>query len=46
MIKCPNCGNEISKPEKTLKNCVFQIEAYTCNACGKSFKVTTDLPCR
>jgi len=43
MVKCPNCQKELSKPEKTLKNCVFQVDAYSCDACGNKFKVTEEL---
>jgi transposase-like protein len=44
MPKCPNCKKEITNPEKTLKNQVFQIDAYTCNSCGHNFKVSIELP--
>ncbi len=40
MAKCPNCGKELSKPNKSLKNKFFHIEAYTCDGCGTNFKVT------
>jgi endogenous inhibitor of DNA gyrase (YacG/DUF329 family) len=29
LVKCPNCGKEVSKPDKTLKNGTFCIDAYT-----------------
>jgi len=41
LAKCPNCGKEIAKPERFLKNKVFNIEAYTCDGCGERFKVAS-----
>jgi len=37
MAKCPNCGKEVSKPDKSFKNVVFHIEAYTCPECKHHF---------
>ena len=42
MVKCPNCSTDITDPYKSLKNNVFHIEAYTCNKCNYSFKVTNE----
>jgi predicted RNA-binding Zn-ribbon protein involved in translation (DUF1610 family) len=39
MAKCPNCGKEVSKPDKSFKNMVFHVEAYACKKCGYCFKV-------
>ena len=38
-VKCPSCGNEISKLCKALKNSIFCLEAYECNECHNKFKV-------
>jgi len=38
MVKCPNCGKEILKPEKSFINMVFSAEAYTCDVCKTKFK--------
>jgi hypothetical protein len=38
LVKCPSCGKEQNNPEKSIRNCVFEIEAYTCSACGCHFK--------
>ena len=38
MAKCPNCRKEIAKPDRTLENSTFCIEAFTCNECGICFK--------
>jgi len=43
LIKCPNCGKEQDKPEKSLENCFFQIEAYRCDVCGHCFKVASEV---
>jgi len=40
MAKCPNCGREVSKPEKVLRNCMFAVEGYMCPDCQTCFKVT------
>jgi hypothetical protein len=40
MAKCPNCGEEVSEPDKLLENRMFRIEAYTCENCNCCFKVT------
>jgi hypothetical protein len=40
MVICPKCGAEVKKPDKSLKNPVFHIEAYTCKTCKLNFKVT------
>lgn len=40
MAKCPNCGNDVPKPARVLKNHAFTIEAYECSKCGYKFKVT------
>ena len=42
MVKCPNCGADISEPDKSLKNNVFQIEVYTCKNCKHTFKVANE----
>ena len=41
MAKCPNCGKEVSRPNKSLGNWYFHVKAYTCKDCGKYFKETT-----
>lgn len=38
LVKCPQCGNMLTKPEKSLKNCFFTIDSYTCACCGHCFK--------
>ena len=38
MVKCPNCGKELNRPARALRNSYFQIEAYNCDACGNQFK--------
>jgi len=43
VIKCPKCKNTIKEPDKVLKNCVFEIKAYTCNVCGHQFKETKEM---
>ena len=40
MAKCPNCGKEVAKPDKSLENHWFHIEAYKCKSCDCCFKVT------
>jgi hypothetical protein len=40
MVKCPNCGAEVAKPVRALKNHAFTIEAYECSSCHTKFKVT------
>jgi predicted RNA-binding Zn-ribbon protein involved in translation (DUF1610 family) len=40
MAKCPNCGTEVSKPERAFKNRFFHVEAYNCTNCGHNFKFT------
>jgi predicted RNA-binding Zn-ribbon protein involved in translation (DUF1610 family) len=40
MAACPNCGEEIKKPAKVLKNQFFSIEGYNCNKCHLMFKQT------
>jgi predicted RNA-binding Zn-ribbon protein involved in translation (DUF1610 family) len=43
MAKCPNCGKEVLRPEKSLTNRVFTVEAYKCNDCKTKFKETHNL---
>ena len=40
MARCPECGKVVSAPDKSLKNSLFHIEAYSCKECGTHFKVT------
>ena len=40
MAHCPNCGREVFKPSRVLKNHYFAIEAYECQKCNHNFKVT------
>ena len=40
MAVCPNCGEEIEKPSKVLKNHYFSIEGYSCSKCHLIFKKT------
>ena len=42
MVKCSKCSAEVTKPNKSLKNQVFNIEAYTCKNCKHNFKVMTE----
>jgi len=37
MVKCPNCGAEIEKSDKTWKYGIFTVNAYTCKNCGTRF---------
>ena len=37
MAKCPNCKNEIAKPDKTWKYGQFTVQAYLCS-CGTKFR--------
>jgi predicted RNA-binding Zn-ribbon protein involved in translation (DUF1610 family) len=39
MVNCPNCGKELTKPDKKLENAFFRIAIYTCDKCGTTFKV-------
>ncbi len=41
MAKCPNCGNEVAKPQKTIDNRMFHLEYYVCDNCGKTFTVSS-----
>jgi transcription elongation factor Elf1 len=43
MVKCPNCNTEVAEPDKSLKNQVFNIEAYTCKNCKHKFKVIIEI---
>jgi C4-type Zn-finger protein len=38
MTTCPNCQNEISKPDKTWNFSKFLVEAYLCNNCKTKFR--------
>lgn len=38
MTKCPNCGNEISKPNKTWNYGKFTVNAHLCNKCKTQFR--------
>jgi hypothetical protein len=38
MTKCPNCKNEISKPNKTWKYGPFVVDAYLSNNCKTQFR--------
>jgi predicted RNA-binding Zn-ribbon protein involved in translation (DUF1610 family) len=40
MAHCPNCGKEVDRPSRVLKNYSFTIEAYNCKKCHTNFKVT------
>ena len=42
MVKCPKCCEEVAEPNKSLKNQVFNIEAYRCKKCKHNFKVMTE----
>ena len=41
LVKCPKCGKAATKPERSLKNCFFKIDAYKCEFCGQEFKETS-----
>jgi uncharacterized protein YlaI len=38
MTKCPNCQNEINKPNKTWKYGPFSVSAYLCDNCKTQFR--------
>lgn len=38
MAKCPNCGREMVKPEKSWKFSQFDVQAFTCSNCGTRFR--------
>jgi uncharacterized C2H2 Zn-finger protein len=38
LAKCPKCGKEVPKPEKSFINMVFSAEAYTCEECKTKFR--------
>jgi hypothetical protein len=40
MAKCPNCGKEVFNPDKSFKNALFHVEAYTCPECKSHFHVS------
>ncbi len=40
MAHCPSCGKKVDKPSRVLENYCFTIEAYNCEKCHHSFKVT------
>jgi len=40
MVKCPKCGKDIVKPEKSFINMAFSVEAYVCDECKTKFKKT------
>ena len=42
MTICPNCGKEVVKPSRVLKNHCFTINAYECTECHHNFKITTN----
>lgn len=37
MVKCPNCGKELTKSKKSWTYGVFKVQAYLCD-CGTSFR--------
>ncbi|MCW3982681.1 MAG: hypothetical protein NWE96_01640 [Candidatus Bathyarchaeota archaeon] len=41
MAACPNCGEEVEKPSKVLKNRFFSVERYNCEKCHFMFKKTS-----
>ncbi|MEM2614922.1 MAG: hypothetical protein QXO15_11985 [Nitrososphaerota archaeon] len=38
MTKCPNCKEELEKPNKTWKYGFFTVNAYTCKNCQTQFR--------
>jgi predicted RNA-binding Zn-ribbon protein involved in translation (DUF1610 family) len=38
MGRCPNCGGESGKPEKTWKYSIFTVQAYICPKCGTRYR--------
>ena len=44
MAECPYCHKEVSKPQKSLENRFFLIEAYTCDECKGKFKIAKEFP--
>jgi len=39
MAKCPNCGEEVERPDKPLRNTFFLFDTYTCDNCSTNFSV-------
>jgi transcription elongation factor Elf1 len=40
MAHCPNCGKEVNKPSRVIKNYSFTIQVFNCGHCGHNFRVT------
>jgi len=38
MVKCPGCGADIEKSDKTWKYGIFTVYAYKCKSCGTQFR--------
>jgi len=38
MVKCPRCGNEVSKSSNEWDYSVFRAKRFDCEVCEKSFK--------
>jgi transcriptional regulator NrdR family protein len=38
MAKCPNCGKETTKLEKSWKFSQFDVQAFSCSNCGTRFR--------
>jgi transposase-like protein len=38
MTKCPYCKKDVTKPGKTWKYSIFQVQAYKCSNCGTEFR--------
>jgi transcription initiation factor IIE alpha subunit len=41
MAKCPKCNEALSKPDKSWKYGIFQVEAFTCQNCKTQFREYT-----
>lgn len=42
MVRCPNCGMKLNKPQKTWTYGVFKVDAYSCNCGTKVREYTRD----
>ena len=41
MVNCPNCGKVLVEADRKIETSMFRVELYTCDCCGKKFKVAT-----
>ena len=40
MARCPKCGKEVSKPERTFENNFFNLASYGCDGCKIHFQIS------